>query len=267
MQLRKFRIKLGKINHIFISHLHGDHIFGIFGLISTFSLLGRTSNLHIYGPDMMEEMILDHLKYFQGELAYHIAFHKIQTHRPALIYQDSKTEVHSIPLKHRVPTCGFLFKEKPGVRNINKDMIEKHKISIRDIVRIKEGSDYTTTDGQIIPNEELTLSAYHPRSYAYCSDTAYHEEIIDQIRGVDLLYHETTFLHEDLKLATETTHTTCHQAAEIAAKAGAGKLLMGHFSSRYKNMELFEEEARHVFKESYSVNDGDVYAVEQIREQ
>ena len=266
MQLRKFRIRLGKINHIFISHIHGDHIFGLFGLISSFSLLGRTSNLHIYGPDMLEELILDHMKYFQRELGYHIAFHKIQTRRSAMIYHDSKTEVYTIPLKHRVPTCGFLFKEKPGTRNIRKEMIEEYGISIRDIVSIKEGSDYTTSDGRVIPNEELTLSACRPRSYAYCSDTAYDEEIIDHIKNVDLLFHEATFLHEDVKLAVETTHSTSHQAAEIAVKAGAGKLLIGHFSSRYKHMELFEQEARLVFSESYSVNDGDVFAVAQQRE-
>ena len=267
MQLRKFRIKLGKINHIFISHIHGDHIFGLFGLISSFSLLGRTSNLHIYGPDMLEELILDHMKYFQRELGYHIAFHKIQTRRSAMIYHDSKTEVHTIPLKHRVPTCGFLFKEKAGNRNIRKEMIEEHGISIRDIVSIKEGSDYTTSDGRVIPNEELTLPAHRPRSYAYCSDTAYDEEIIDIIKNVDLLFHEATFLHEDLKLALETTHSTSRQAAEIAVKAGAGKLLIGHFSSRYKHLELFEQEARLVFNESYMVNDGDIFSVEQIREQ
>ncbi|MBL7113258.1 MAG: ribonuclease Z [Bacteroidales bacterium] len=266
MQLRKFRIKLGKINHIFISHLHGDHILGLFGLISSFSLLGRTSNLHIYGTDMLEELILDHLKYFQGELSYHIAFHKIQTRRSALIYQDSKTEVHTIPLKHRVPTCGFLIKEKSGTRNIKKEMIEEHNISIRDIVSIKEGSDYTTPDGRVIPNEELTLPAFRPRSYAYCSDTAYHEQIIDHVKNVDLMYHETTFLHEDLKLAVETTHSTSRQAAELAGKAGVGKLLIGHFSSRYKHLEIFEQEARAVFPESYAVNDGDVFVVEQQRE-
>ena len=145
-------------------------------------------------------------------------------------------------------------------------MIEKYNISIRDIVRIKEGSDYTAADGKTIPNEKLTLPPYSPRSFAYCSDTAYHEEIIDQIKEVDLLYHETTFLHEDLKLAEETTHSTSLEAAEIAKKAEVGKLLLGHFSSRYKKMELFEEEARAVFAESYMVNDGDVFTVEQKRE-
>jgi len=266
MQLRKFRIKLGKINHIFISHLHGDHIFGLFGLISSFSLLGRKSNLHIYGPDMLEELILDHLKYFQGDLSFHIAFHKIQTRRSALIFQDSKTEVYTIPLKHRIPTCGFLVKEKSGTRNIKKEVIEKYNLSIREIVSIKEGADYTASDGQVIPNYELTLPAFRPRSYAYCSDTAYHEEIIDYIKNVDLMYHETTFLNEDLNLATETTHSTSRQAAELAMKAGVGKLLIGHFSSRYKHLEVFEQEARAVFEESYAVNDGDVFTVEQQRE-
>jgi ribonuclease Z len=267
MQLRKFRIKLGKINHIFISHLHGDHVFGIFGLVSSFSLLGRTSKLHFYGPDMLEELILDHLKFFRGELTYPVVFHKFQIHRSAMIYQDSKIDVHTIPLKHRVPTCGFLFKEKPGNRNIKKELIDQYNIPIRDIVRIKEGSDFTTADGSVIPNEELTLPAYRPRSYAYCADTAYHEGIIDQVKGVDLFYHETTFLHDDIELATGTGHSTSRQAAEIAMKAGVKKLLMGHFSSRYKHPEMFEQEARTIFGESYAVNDGDIFEVEQVREQ
>ena len=267
MQLRKFRIKLGKINHIFISHIHGDHVFGIFGLLSSFSLLGRSSRLHIYGPDMLEDLILDHMKYFQGELTYPLTFHTIRTDRSAMVYQDKKVTVHSIPLKHRVPACGFLIREKPGQKNIKKEVINKYSISVRDIVRIKEGQDYQTAEGQIISNDELTLPACRPRSYAYCSDTAYSEEIIDQIRGVDLLYHETTFLHEDEKLAMETTHSTSCQAAGIARKAGAVKLLIGHFSSRYKNLDLFEQEARTVFEESYAVNDGDVFDVAQQREE
>jgi len=266
MQLRKFRIRLGKINHIFISHLHGDHIFGLFGLFSTFSLIGRTSTLHVFGPDQTEELILDHLKFFQNDLPFEIAIHKFQHHRPACIHQDANIEVLTIPLKHRIPTCGFLFREKQVPRNIKKDMVEKYQIPIRDIVKIKEGMDFKTGDGKTIPNSELTLPPFRTRSYAYCSDTAYSEEIIELVRSVDILYHETTFLHKDEDLAAETLHSTSRQAAEIALKADAKKLLIGHFSSRYKNYDSFEKEAKEIFPETTGVKDGDVFSVTRVRE-
>jgi len=266
IQLRKFRIRFGKINHIFISHLHGDHIFGLFGLISSFSLMGRTATLHIFGPEQIEELILDHLKYFQSELSFDIAFHKFQHRRSALIYQDQKIEVMTIPLKHRIPTCGFLFREKQVPRNIKKEMVEKFHISIKDIVKIKNGKDYKTEDGRIIPNSELTLPPFRTRSYAYCSDTAYSDDIIEMVRSVDLLYFETTFLHKDEDLAIETLHSTTRHAAEIALKANAGKLIIGHFSSRYKNYDAFEKEAQMIFPNTNAVMDGDVFSVNRARE-
>jgi ribonuclease Z len=266
IQLRKFRIKIGKINQIFISHLHGDHIFGLFGLISSFCLLGRTSRLHLYGPDMLEELLLDHLKYFQNDLTFELIIHTFQHKRSALIYQDKTIEVRTIPLLHRIPTCGFLFREKIVPKNIKKELVEKYNIPVREIVRIKNGSDFTTGDGIKLSNDELTLPSYMPRSYAYCSDTAYDENIIEQIRSVDILYHETTFTHKDVDLASETFHSTTKQAAEIAKKAGVGKLLIGHYSSRYKNYEDFEKEAREVFENTVAINDGDVFSVPKTRE-
>jgi ribonuclease Z len=266
IQLRKFRIRFGKINHIFISHLHGDHIFGLFGLISSFSLIGRTASLHIFGPEQTEELILDHLKFFQSELSFDISIHTIQHRRSAMIYQDQKIEVMSIPLKHRIPTCGFLFREKQVPRNIKKDMVEKYQIPIKDIVKIKNGKDFETGDGKIIPNSELTLPPFRTRSYAYCSDTAYSEDIIELVRSVDLLYHEATFLQKDEDLAVETLHSTTKQAAEIAVKANVGKLIIGHFSSRYKNYDTFEEEAQVIFPNTKAVMDGDVFSVNQVRE-
>lgn len=266
IQLRKFKIKIGKINQIFISHLHGDHIFGLFGLISSFCLLGRTSKLHIYGPEMLEELLLDHLKYFQNELTFELIIHTFQHKRSALIYQDKTIEVRTIPLLHRTPTCGFLFKEKQVPRNIKKDLVEKYQIPISQIIKIKAGSDYITDDGVRLSNDELTLPSYKPRSYAYCSDTAYDESIIKYIKSVDILYHETTFIHKDTDLASETFHSTTKQAAEIARKAGVGKLLIGHYSSRYKSYDAFEKEAREVFKETIAVNDGDVFTVPKTRE-
>jgi len=266
IQMRRFKIRLGKINHIFISHLHGDHIFGLFGLISSFCLLGRKSKLHVYGPVMLEELLLDHLKYFQNDLTFQIVTHIFQNKRSALIYQDNHIEVRTIPLLHRVPTCGFIFKEKKVPKNIKKEMVEYYKIPINDIIRIKNGGDYKTDDGTIIPNDKLTLPDYKIRSYAFCSDTAYDEKIIEYVKSVDILYHETTFAHKDAELARETTHSTTKQAADIARKAGVGKLLIGHFSSRYKNYNLFEQEAREVFENSIAVKDGDVFSVPRIRE-
>ena len=262
MQLRKYRIRLGKINHIFISHLHGDHTFGMFGLLSSFSLLGREEPLHIFGPELLEDMLLDHLKFFQNEPGYELVFHKIQCRRSALIFEDKNIEVRSLPLIHRVPCCGFLFREKQKERNILKDKIWQYNIPIRQIVEIKRGSDLHLQDGTIVPNSELTLPPRMPRSYAYCSDSRPNEAIIPLIKDVDMLYHETTFLYADEKLAHETFHTTSKQAAELALKAGAGKLLIGHFSSRYKHLSEFESEAREIFSSTTAVNDGDVFEVD-----
>lgn len=262
MQLRKYRVRLGKVNHIFISHLHGDHTFGLFGLISSYNLLGREETLHIYGPEPLEEMLLDHLKYFHGDPGYELAFHRIQCRRPALLYEDKNIEIRSLPLVHRVPTCGFLFREKPRERNIIKEKIHQYNIPIRQIVEIKKGADLEMPDGRVIPNGELTLPPPAPRSYAYCSDTLPNEDILPLIREIDLLYHETTFLHEDEKLARETFHSTASQAAELARKAGCRKLLIGHFSSRYKNLSDFESEARKIFPDTTAVNDGDVFEVD-----
>jgi ribonuclease Z len=262
MQLRKYRIRLGKINHILISHLHGDHTFGLFGLLSSFNLLGREETLHIHGPDMLEEMLLDHLKYYQGDLGYDLAFHRIQCRRSALVYEDKNLEIWSLPMIHRIPTCGFLFREKPRERNILKEKIVRYGIPVKQIVEIKKGADLVLPDGNVVPNDELTLPPRNPRSYAYCSDTRPNPDIVPLIRNVDLLYHETTFLDEDTKLAHETFHSTARQAAELARSAGAGKLLIGHFSSRYKHISDFESEAKQVFPDTVAVNDGDVFEVD-----
>ena len=265
IQLRKFRIRFGKINHVFISHLHGDHVFGLFGFISSLNLMGRERPLHIYGPDLLEDLLLDHLKYFQSELGFDVLVHKINASRSAAIFQDDRMTVRTIPLKHRIPACGFLFREKPGEYNILKDKVLQYNIPISDIIRIKKGEDYFDKDGTRIPNEQLTIPPFRQRSYAYCSDTAYDDAIISHIQGVDMLFHETTFSAEDEKLAESTTHTTSIQAAEIARKAGVKKLLIGHFSTRYKDVKLLEEEARKIFPDTFAVNDGEVYEVKQER--
>jgi len=266
MQLRKFRIRLGKIHHIFISHLHGDHIFGLFGLVSSFNIMGREEPLHLFGPEGLEDMMLDHLKFFQNDLGFDLIFHQIQCRRSATIFEDKYTKVISLPMIHRVPTCGFLFREKPRERNIRKEMIEKYQIPVRDIVRIKRGEDFTTTDGKHIPNHNLTLAPCRARSYAYCTDTRPNEKNLPLLRDVDLLFHETTFEHGDLTLAKKTFHTTSVQAADLATKAGVRQLLIGHFSSRYKNITTLEEEAKSIFPATVAVNDGDVFHIEQTRQ-
>jgi ribonuclease Z len=265
IQLRKYKVKLGKINHIFISHVHGDHIYGLFGLLSTFSLLERKQKLHIFGPDILEDLLLDHLKYFSNELTYELIIHKVNSRRSACIFSDKNVEVFTIPLEHRVPACGFLFREQVKELNMRKEMILKYNIPVQEIVKIKQGADLTTGDGRIIPHTELTLPPNKPRSYAYCSDTIYSENIIDYIKGADLLFHEATFATEDSKMAEITSHSTASQAAEIARRAGVGKLLIGHFSSRYKNVGLLENQARELFPETYAVNDGDLFEVKQKR--
>jgi len=205
--------------------------------------------------------------WFQNDLTFELIIHTFQNKKSSLIYQDKSIEVRTIPMLHRIPTCGFLFKEKPVPKNIRKELVEKYKIPIREIVNIKNGSDFVTDDGARIPNKELTLPSYKSRSYAYCSDTAYNESIIEYIRSVNILYHETTFTHSDADLASETFHSTTKQAAEIAKKAEVGKLLIGHYSSRYKDFDSFEKEAREVFENTVALKDGDVFSLPKIREE
>ena len=262
MQLRKYRLRLGKIHHIFISHLHGDHTFGLFGLLSSFSLLGREEPLHVFGPEGLEEMVLDHLKFFRNDLGFELYFHRIQCRRPALVHEDKNITVHSLPLLHRIPTCGFLFREQPRERKILKEKITTHNIPVKEIAKIKQGADFILPEGTTISNDELTSPPPEPRSYAYCSDTRPNPDIIPLIKGVDLLYHEATFSHEDASLAHETYHSTTRQAAELAVEAGVGQLLIGHFSSRYKDISKLEEEARGIFPGTSAVSDGDRFEVD-----
>lgn len=264
IQLRKNKLSLSKINNIFISHLHGDHYYGLFGLISTFSLLGRTNDLHIYTHLGLEKKI--NIVFSESELNFKIIYHKLNSDEPEIIYEDKVLTVKSFPLKHRIKTCGFLFKEKSKHRNIIKDYIEEYKISIKDIVKIKSGADYITSDGETIPNKELTIPPYKPRSYAYCSDTKYNEDIIPVIKNTDILYHEATFDSQNQELADDTWHSTSTDAAKIAEKANVKKLLIGHFSARYKTLDKHLEQARCIFTNTFAVNDNEQYSVKQVRE-
>ncbi|PHR74086.1 MAG: ribonuclease Z [Lutibacter sp.] len=248
VQLRKYKIKFSKIKHIFISHLHGDHIFGLIGLISTFRLLNRNAKLHVYGPKGIKEFIVTQLRLSHSFAGYPIEFHELISKESELIYEDEKVTVHTIPLSHRIYTNGFLFREKIGERKLNISAIKKHsEIEICDYQNLKNGNDYQLENGEIIPNENLTSNPLKPLSYAFCSDTSYKEDIVPIIKNVDLLYHETTFLNDKKDLAKTTKHSTALQAAKIAKLANVDKLIIGHYSSRYKDIEAFKTEAQEVF--------------------
>lgn len=248
MQLRRSRLKFSRLNHVFISHLHGDHCFGLLGLISTFGLLGRTADLHIYSPKGAEELFRPMLDFFCNRLFYKVYFHEFDTNESTEIYSDRSISIQTIPLKHRIPCCGFLFEEKPKPKHIIRDMIDFYQIPVFELNRIKNGADYVTLEGEVVPNERLTRSARPVRKYAYCSDTIYREAIVDQIKGVDLLFHEATFAQSEAARAKETYHTTARQAGQIARMAGVRQLLIGHFSARYENEEILLREAKAEFE-------------------
>jgi len=261
MQLRRFHIRMNRINHIFITHLHGDHVLGLFGLISTFNLLGRKQPLHLFAPKELESVLNFNVGVFTDKLSFPVIFHPVDPNMSQLVFEDRHVSVTSLPLRHKVPTVGYLFKETPSLPNIRKDCIQQYSLGLADIVKIKNGADYIAPDGKIIPNAELTFHARLPRSFAYCSDTLYSERLVGLIRGVDLLYHEATFLDADVDLARQTGHSTALQAATAAVGAHVGKLVIGHFSSRYKNISQHLQEARNIFPETYAAEDGQVYAI------
>jgi ribonuclease Z len=262
VQLRKFKIKFGKINHIFLSHLHGDHCFGIFGLLSTFDLLGRKTALHIHAPTGFEKILSFYQEYFSHSPSYDVQYHPIDTKSETIIHEDKKIQVLAISLTHKIPTYGFVFREQAKERKVSKAAIAQYQLGLKDILRIKHGEDYVDENGNIIPNSQLSITPPLPRSYAYITDTVLKESILKHIKDIDLLYHESTFLHKDLKLARETCHTTAKQAAFLALKACARKLLIGHFSSRYPNEEDFLTEAMAVFENTVMVEDGNQFNIE-----
>ncbi len=261
VQLRKHKVKFSRLNHIFISHLHGDHFFGLPGLISTFQLLGREKELHIYGPEGIKEVILLLLRVGNSWTGYQLVFHELKDTNPELIFEDEKVKVSTIPLKHRVYTNGFLFEEKPRERGLNMEAVAKYKIDKAYFKNIKKGKDAVSASGEKIGNSDLTFDPPESKSYAYCSDTAYDESRVDYIAGTDLLYHEATFLSTEASLAEKTGHSTALQAAQIARKAGVKKLILGHFSTRYKNMDLFLKEAAVQFPDTVLAEDGKVFEI------
>ena len=250
LQLRRSKLKFTRLNHIFISHLHGDHCFGLMGLISTFGLLGRTAQLHIYAHADLEKLLQPQLDFFCKGMTYEVVFHNIDPTQAAVIYEDRSVTVTTIPLRHRIPSCGFLFQEKKTPNHIIRDMIDFYRIPVSQLNKIKNGEDYITEEGVVVPNNRLTTPSAAPRSYAYCSDTLYLKSIIPQIKGADLLFHEATFMSSDDARAKETFHSTAFQAAQIAKEAEVKQLVIGHFSARYEDENLLLKESQAVFPQT-----------------
>jgi ribonuclease Z len=264
MQLRKNRIRFSKINHIFISHLHGDHIFGLYGLLSTFSLMGRKAPINLYAPENYHQILLSHLSDFDINLSFDIEFIALKGKDPAEILDDKYLTVTSFPLQHRVPAFGFIFREKMSERKIIKEKIAEYQIPTVRIPAVKKGQDFITSDGKVISNEELTLPPPEPLSYAYCSDTRYFKRLATFVKGVTMLYHEATFDKSLNKLAETTGHSTTHDAAITALNAAAGSLVIGHFSARYKSITPLVEEARTIFPNTFAAIDGKCFDIGNI---
>lgn len=259
VQLRKSKIKFSKINHIFISHLHGDHMYGLVGLISTFMLLNRKTDLHVYGPKGIKKIILLQLRFSNSFTGYNLYFHELTSTVSEVVFEDEKVIVKTIPLKHRIYTNGFLFQEKVGDRKLNVDAVQNYAIDKCYYQKIKNGKDITLDDGTIIPNDELTFDPIPTKSYAFCSDTMYDESIVPLIQNVDVLYHETTFLESEADKALKTMHSTAKEAATIALKANVKQLMLGHYSTRYENIALFKEEAETIFPNVLLADDGKTF--------
>jgi ribonuclease Z len=266
MQLRKNRIRFTKINHIFISHLHGDHVFGLYGLLSTFNLMGRKNVIHLYAPASYREMLRSHLNDFDIHLGFEIDFIPLSGKDPMQILDEKYITVTSFPLQHRVPAFGFLFRGKKSDRNIIKECIEKYNIPAVRIPAIKKGEDFISSLGEVIRNEDITIPPAEPLAYAYCSDTKYFKRLSSFVKGVDLLYHEATFDKSMKDFAYVTGHSTTLDAARTALEAGARNLLIGHFSARYKDVSFLVEEARELFPKTYPAIDGKSYLVGETGE-
>jgi len=260
-ELRKNKIKFSRIKHVFISHLHGDHFYGLVGLISTFRLLGREADLHIYGPKGIKEIITLQLKLANSWTNYDLFFHELEQKDSHLIFEDDSLSVRTIPLDHRVYTNGFLFEEKMGLRRLDKDKIGAYNIPHYELQNLKRGKDIVLEDGTHLSNQSLTLDPHPIKRYAYCSDTAYNESIIPLIQEVDLLYHEATFLEDHQNLAAKTKHSTASQAAKIAQLAKVKRLVLGHYSSRYRDKSDFLKESLPIFESVELASDGKIFDI------
>lgn len=261
VQMRRMRVRFGRLAHIFISHLHGDHCFGLPGLISTLGMLGRTGELVVHGPKEVETYLRPVMDLFCRGMEFEVRFNPVDTRSHSLVMEDRSLSVYSIPLKHRIPTCGYLFAEKPKEAHIIREMTDFYQVPVRCMKDIKQGQDYVTPEGEVIPNSRLTRPAAPPKRYAFCSDTAYNRSIIPIIEGADLLYHEATFAECDLARAKETFHSTARQAAEIARDAHVKRLVIGHYSARYEDLSELHREAEAVFPGTILGNEGTVIPV------
>lgn len=255
-QMRRSRVGFNKVMAIFISHIHGDHCFGLIGMLSSFGLLGRTMPLSIYGPKELGPILDTLLTTFCNDFDYVIKFHAVDTTRQEVVYEDRSLTVETIPLKHRLPCAGYLFREKPTLPHIRRDMIDFYRIPISQINNIKNGASWTDEEGNLIPNSRLTRPADPPRSYAYCSDTCYQPGLADRLKGVTCLYHESTYADEDEDKAQKYFHSTARQAAMVARDAGVGRLLLGHYSSKYNTEDVLLQQAKEVFAESSLTSEG-----------
>ena len=261
MQYRRSGLSFSRLNHIFISHLHGDHCFGLIGLISTFGLLGRTATLHIHAFPELETLLRPQLDFFCEGMPYAVEFHPFPHGSTDIIYEDRSVSVRAFPLSHRVPCCGFVFQEKPTAAHIKREMIDFYNIPFSQINRIKNGEDYITEEGKVIPNSRLTTPADTPRKYVYCSDTQFNPNNVQYIRDADMLFHEATFAEDHLARAKQTHHSTARQAAEMARLSGAKRLLIGHYSARYTDEKILLNEAREVFANTFLAEEGRCFSL------
>jgi len=261
MQLRRSRIRFTKISSVFITHLHGDHCFGLIGMLSTFGLLGRTARLAVCAPPEMEDILQRQMKLFCHDFDYEVDFHPVDTKCQQVIYEDRSLTVESIPLEHRMPCCGYLFREKPQQPHIRRDMLDFYQIPVSQVNNIKAGADWTTPEGELVPNERLVTPPDAPRSYAYCSDTRYIPTLHERILGVSTLYHESTYGEDNAQLAEKYYHSTARQAAIVARDAQVGKLLLGHYSSRYEDENVLLHEAQEVFPNVFLTDEQAVFDV------
>lgn len=265
MQLRRSKLKFSRLNHIFISHLHGDHCFGLMGLISTFGLLGRTATLYIHCHPELERLLTPQLDFFCKGMTYDVKFETFDPRQEAVVYEDRSVTVTTLPLRHRLSTCGFLFAEKQTPAHIRRDMIDFYHIPVFELNRIKNGADYVQPDGTIVPNGRLTTPSDPARRYAYCSDTCYLPQLAEKLTGIDLLFHEATFTESERARARETYHSTARQAAQVARDAQASQLVIGHFSARYDDESLLLQEAREVFPNTILAQENLKISIEPIK--
>lgn len=256
MQLRRSRIRFTKISAVFISHLHGDHCFGLIGMLSTFGLLGRTAKLDVYGPAPLGDVMRQQMNIFCHDFDYEVVFHDVDTRQQQVVYEDRSLTVETVPLEHRMPCCGYLFREKPTLPHIRRDVLDAYHIPVSQINNIKAGADWVSEDGERVSNSLLVEPADPPRSYAYCSDTRYIPNLASRIKGVSVLYHESTYTEEYVALAEKYMHSTAQQAAMVARDAEAGKLVLGHYSSRCEDEKILLDEAKQIFPDSMLANEG-----------